>query len=105
MHVFKLTQSLVPFLACRLYIIIIINIKEQRQGHTTKPTQTENRKQHTVTKQKTKQRDQSAAVIGKEAPSTIPKLLHLVRLPCKHNSAARRIAKERRALIHPITTL
>ena len=53
----------------------------------------------------TKQRDQSADMIGKEAPSTIPKLLHLVRLPRTHNSAARRIAKERRALTHPITTL
>ena len=85
--------------------VIIIIIMVQRQGHTTKPTQTENRKQHTVTKQNTKQRDQSAAVIGKEAPSTIPKLLHLVRLPHTHNSAALKIAKEKRALTHPITTL
>ena len=56
---------------------------KQRQGYTTKSTQTEN---NTVTKQITKQRDQSAAVIGKEAPSTIPKLLHLVRLPRTHTT-------------------
>ena len=87
------------------YILLLLLLLKQRQGHTTKPTQTENRKQHTVTKQITKQRDQSAAVIGKEAPSTIPKLLHLVQLPHTHNSAVRRIAKERRALTHPITTL
>ena len=79
--------------------ILLLLLLKQRQGHTTKSTQTENRKQHTVTKQNakqiTKQRDQSAAVIGKEALSTIPKLLHLVRLPRTHNSAARKITKER----------
>ena len=42
------------------------------------------------------------AIIGKEAPSDIPRLLHLVQLPRTHNSVARRIAKETQALTHPI---
>ena len=36
---------------------------------------------------------------------TIPKLLHFVQLSCTHKSAALRIANERRALTHPVTTL
>ena len=78
------------FLHLLILVIVIIIWKKTGSHHKTHTN-----KKHTVTKQKTKQRDQSAAVIGKEAPSTIPKLLHLVQLPRTHNNAAQRIAKER----------
>ena len=56
-----------------------------------------------ITHKRHEKRDQSAAVIGKEAPSTIPKFLHLVSLPCTH-SAAQGFVKGRQALTDPITT-
>ena len=41
--------------------------------------------------------------MGKDAPSTMPRHLHLVRDPRTHNKVARRMANERRARIQPIT--
>jgi len=46
-----------------------------------------------------------AVTNGSEAPSTTPKLLHLVRLPRTHNNAARRIANDKRALTQPVLLL
>ena len=48
--------------------------------------------------------NQLAVNISSDAPSTIPKLLHLVRLPRTHNKAARRMAKDNRALTQLLTT-
>ena len=42
---------------------------------------------------------------GRDAPSTIPKHLHLVRDPLTHNIVSQRMAKDNLAQIHPITTL
>ena len=41
--------------------------------------------------------------MGKEAPSTMPRHLHLVRDPCTHNRVAHRMANESQAQIQPIT--
>ena len=41
--------------------------------------------------------------MGKDAPSTMPRHLHLVRDPRTHNRVARRMANESRARIQPIT--
>ena len=85
------------------YLVVKMEYR-QLQGHTMKHTHKQKQhKAHSVTRPKSKQRDQSAAVIGKEAPFIITRLLHLVQMPHIHNSAAQRIAKERQALTHPIT--
>ena len=39
------------------------------------------------------------------APSSIPKHLHFVRDPLKHNTVALKIANDNQARIHPITWL
>ena len=41
--------------------------------------------------------------MGKDAPSTMPRHLHLVRDPRTHNRVACRMANESRAQIQPIT--
>ena len=85
------------------YLVVKMEYR-QLQGHITKHTRKQKQhKAHSVTRPKSKQRDQSAAVIGKEVPFIITRFLHLVQLPHTHNSAAQRITKERQALIHPIT--
>lgn len=51
-------------------------------------TLTKHKQDRSTKHKRQKQRDYSAAIFGKEALSTISRLLHLVLPPCAHNSAA-----------------